>query len=184
MNKILKEDLLQVVQNSKSDFESFRNQTFLITGSTGLIGSLIVKSILLCNDVLKTNIKLLLIVRNQKKAEAMFRRQDCIQYIESSIEDIVSISDSFDYVIHAATPTKSKYFITYPVETLDASIIGTKKLLDICKEKNIKRFLYLSSMEMYGVLNDEKVTEDKLGYLDNLDVRSSYSMGKRIAELY
>ncbi len=39
-------------------------------------------------------------------------------------------------------------------------------------------------MESYGVLNDEEVTEEKQGYIDPLNVRSSYSLGKRMAELY
>ena len=39
-------------------------------------------------------------------------------------------------------------------------------------------------MEMYGVLNADNVTETDLGYIDPLDIRSSYSEGKRVSELY
>ena len=44
--------------------------------------------------------------------------------------------------------------------------------------------IYLSSMEMYGTMKDENVTEDKIGKIEILNTRSSYSEGKRIAELY
>ncbi len=50
--------------------------------------------------------------------------------------------------------------------------------------RRLRKFLYLSSMECYGTLDDQKVTEEKQGYIDPLNVRSSYSLGKRMAELY
>ena len=40
------------------------------------------------------------------------------------------------------------------------------------------------NLKMYGTMNDENVTEEKIGYINTRNVRSSYSEGKRVCELY
>ncbi|MDE5539333.1 MAG: NAD(P)-dependent oxidoreductase, partial [Bacilli bacterium] len=142
------------------------------------------KSLLYRNQSFHSNIKIVLTVRNRKKAEEMFGIQDEIEYLETSIEELSKLPSNIDYVIHCASPTKSKFFISNPVETMNTSIIGTQKLLELCKGISLKKFIFLSSMEMYGVLDSKNVTEKDLGYLNNLDARSSYSIGKRVSELY
>ena len=67
---------------------------------------------------------------------------------------------------------------------MNTAINGTQRVLEIAKERQVKGMVYLSSMEMYGVLDSENVTENDLGYIDPLNVRSSYSQGKRTSELY
>ena len=63
-------------------------------------------------------------------------------------------------------------------------MIGTKNVLELAKINKVEGMVYLSSMEMYGTLNCDNVTEEILGYINPLDARSSYSEGKRICELY
>jgi nucleoside-diphosphate-sugar epimerase len=47
-----------------------------------------------------------------------------------------------------------------------------------------KGFVYLSSLEVYGTITDDSVfvREDVQGYIDPLNIRSSYPMAKRAAE--
>ena len=184
MNSVLKEDLKEICDNDQIDWEQFRNSSILITGSTGLIGSLITKSFCMKNDLEKLNTKLYLVVRNIEKAMRIYGLRDEITYIESAVEDFNGINKKVDYIIHAASPTKSKFFINNPVETINSAVIGTKKVLDFARASQVKSMVYLSSMEMYGTLDSENVTEDMLGYINSLDVRSSYSEGKRLCELY
>ena len=184
-NTILREDIEAICTSSLLDYTKIDHTTFLITGSTGLIGSIMVRSFLLRNEQYQAGISMILPVRNIEKAKGLFGENDAITYIESPIETLTLNDDiSVDYIIHAASPTKSKYFITYPVETLNTAINGTQRVLEIAKERQVKGMVYLSSMEMYGVLDSENVTENDLGYIDPLNVRSSYSQGKRTSELY
>ena len=46
--------------------------------------------------------------------------------------------------------------------------------------------VYISSMEMYGTFNnsDTEITEDKIGYINPLKVRSNYPESKRLCEKY
>lgn len=57
-------------------------------------------------------------------------------------------------------------------------------LLKYAASSDIKGFVFLSSLEVYGTIIDdnEPVTEDVQGYLDPMSVRSSYPMAKRAAE--
>ena len=107
MNSILKNDLLEIVNSNYIEWEKLKNKSIFITGATGLIGSTLVRTILLKNEIDNSNIKLILLVRNIKKAIEMFGDYN-IQYIESDIEICPNIENVY-YIIHAASPTKSKF---------------------------------------------------------------------------
>lgn len=68
---ILQKDL-DFIANKIFKGGSFSNSTVFITGATGLVGSLLVKSILYANKTLGTNIKVLASVRNLNKARETF----------------------------------------------------------------------------------------------------------------
>lgn len=183
MNKILEQDIETICSSKLIDWNKIDNHSFFITGATGLIGSLIVKSFIWRNINKNANIKMFLLVRNKKTAIDMLGSGNNIEYLESSIENL-NYNINADYIIHGASPTKSKFFTQNPVETLDISILGTKNVLEIAKNNSVKSMVYLSSMEMYGTMKAQNVTEEKIGEIEILNTRSSYSEGKRIAELY
>jgi dTDP-glucose 4,6-dehydratase len=57
-------------------------------------------------------------------------------------------------------------------------------MLDFAKEKNVTAFVYLSSMEVFGITDTrlQEVKETDYGYIDILNPRSSYSESKRLCE--
>ena len=182
MNKIQREDIQDFVSSFPLK-ELLHNRTILITGATGLIGSNLVHCLL----ALDCNIKVVAPIRDLKKAVRIFSQNELenIRLIEC---DIVSYNYDalcdIDFIIHCAAPTASKYFIEHPVETFDVIYSGTKVLLDYARKRQIKGFVYLSSLEVYGEIYDDSkpVYEDSQGYLDIMAVRSSYPMAKRAAE--
>ena len=185
MNSVLEEDLEQIIKSPIVDWDMLKNKTIFITGATGLIGSILVRAILLKNKKEEFNIKLKLVVRTKDEAEKLFGKDnDFISYIVSSIDEYVPKDVDIDYIIHGASPTKSKFFIENPVETMDIAIMGTKRVLEQAKLSNIKSMVYLSSMEMYGTIDSNNVDENDQGYIEPLNARSSYSQGKRVCELY
>jgi len=183
MNSILEEDLFEIINNDNINWDEFRNKTFLITGSTGLIGSLLVRALLLANKEKNLNISFYLPVRSIDKAKDLFGNE-YINYMETDMENYKPIDTKIDYIIHAASPTKSKFLKNNPVEVIQTSVIGTMNMLKQAKISNVDSVVYLSSMEMYGTLNDDNVTEEKQGYIDLSSTRSSYPESKRICELY
>lgn len=173
--------------NEKRNFslDHLKNTAFLITGATGLIGSIITRYLFFLNEHFEANINLILLVRDIQKAQTLLPSSEKITYVVKNIESFnqQDITQKIDYIIHCAAPTKSKFFIQSPVETLDTIISGTRNLLQVATKLHPRKVIFLSSMEAYGILNDI-ATEKNLGFINLLSERSSYSEGKRIAELY
>lgn len=162
--------------------DSIEGHSFLITGATGLIGSMCIYCLL---SVSKT-IRIIAPVRDMDKAQKMFKEQGAaIELVECDLLsfDYESLGP-VDYIIHCAAPTASKYFIEHPIETFDTIVKVTEKLLLYAKKYMNKGFVYLSSLEVYGTITDDSVfvREDVQGYIDPLNIRSSYPMAKRAAE--
>lgn len=186
MRNILDDDFNYILK-SNINFKNFTNKTVLITGATGLIGSLLVRFLLYINKVRKINVKVLAVVRNLEKAKSIFGtvNDDYLDFIVCDlIKDNIVYNGKIDYIIHAAAITKSKTIIEHPVETINLSVIGTNKLLKLALENNVKSFIYISSMEVYGQpTTNGKVNERQIGKIDLSSIRSCYPESKRVAEL-
>lgn len=177
MNRVEK-DIKEILQH-KELFIHLKEKTILITGATGMIGSMLVKTLHEANFQYEMDINILAFIRNSKKAEKIFGGLD--EYEDVSFID--QYNTQCDYIIHTISPTKSKYFINNPVETIKSSVVSTMDVLEVAKKNNAV-LVYLSSMEQYGIpyKAHEVMTEDKIGIIDHLNVRSSYSESKRLCE--
>ncbi|WP_033149725.1 NAD(P)-dependent oxidoreductase [Prevotella sp. RM4] len=181
MDRVQTKDILEFVENFELG-ESLSDSCFLITGATGLIGSTLIKCLL----ALDQHIRIIAPVRSMSKAMSIFEQDaNLIKLIEC---DVLSYDynqiEGVDYIIHCAAPTSSRFFIEKPVETFETIIEGTRVFLNYAIKHSIKSIVYLSSLEVYGEINDDSIsiTEDIQGYLDPISVRSSYPMAKRAAE--
>lgn len=186
MNKqVLIEDVNEFAEQFELS-ELLHNKTFLITGATGLIGSVMIKCLLALNKKKNLGIKVVALVRNMEKAKAVFDEEFALIYFkqfELTNISVGSIGTRIDYIIHLASPTASKYFVEHPVETLQTSIDGTSAVLDYAKEAKVQGMVFASSLEVYGTNEDDRPIDEQFqGYVNPLDVRSSYNMGKRAAE--
>ncbi|WP_455714246.1 NAD-dependent epimerase/dehydratase family protein [Anaerosporobacter sp.] len=171
------------------EWEKFRGKTFLITGATGLIGSHIIKALCVLNKEFSAEdkIRIIAVARDEKKFLSIldeYTEETDIKFISNNIVNPLDIDEDVHYIIHGASVTSSMEFVKKPVETLNTTFQGTKNMLELGAKKNLLSFVYLSSLEVYGqVDNDlEKINEKNYGYIDFLNVRSSYSEGKRVAE--
>ncbi|MBQ3080234.1 MAG: NAD(P)-dependent oxidoreductase [Clostridia bacterium] len=182
----LQADLLYAA-NADYDFDLLKNSTFLITGATGLVGSALVRTLLCANRVRGLNARILAPVRSIERAKKVFggaEERDELVLFEADVTKKLKISEKIDYIVHAASITSSKMFITQPVDTIMVSLLSAESTLSLAKEKNVKGMVYLSSMEAFGIppSTGDRVLEKELGYIDLQSARSSYSESKRMAE--
>ena len=162
--------------------KELHRKRFLITGGSGLIGSIMIQCLL----TLKEDIHIIAPVRNAAKLRELLKNNDT-SFVDIIECDLLSFEynqiKNVDYIIHCAAPTASSFFISQPIETTEVISLLSLKLLQYAKNQSVKSFVFVSSMEVYGSgLDNEDITEDKLGYCSLTDVRSCYPIAKRYIE--
>ncbi len=159
--------------------------TYLITGSTGLIGTAFVKTVAAAGD------RVVAAARNVEKARRLFGGIKGVEIVEWDVSrpfdvDCLSLStrDALPScrLIHAAAETASRGFVEKPVETISTILDGTRNVLEFARKSQMRKVVFLSTMEVYGSPKTDPVTETDFGFLDPAVVRSSYPEAKRLAE--
>ena len=162
--------------------EKLSGSNILITGATGLIGGCLVETLMM-NP--KRDYQVYASGRNEERAQKRFRffsDDPAFHFIQYDVMQPLVSDVNFDYIIHAASNASPNFFANNPVEVMKANIYGVSNLLDYGKEHGLKRFLYVSSGEVYGEGDGREFTEDYSGYVDVTSPRSCYPSAKRAAE--
>ena len=185
-NQFVVEDLKNVAADKVISWDKLNNKSVLVTGATGLIGSLLVKALLYSADNNGADITIGAFIRNKDKADKVLgnlkKDHPNLVYEIGDLSDGLNLSRRYDYIIHAASATGSKDFIEKPVETILTTVESTKNFLKYAKENGIDSMVYISSMEVYGEIPHETVKEEDFGLLNWMNLRSSYPQSKRLAE--
>jgi UDP-glucuronate decarboxylase len=183
MNEIIKKDVERIKQNLIEFEDKIKGKTFLVTGGAGFLGSWFCdvlnefKARIICVDNLSTgsleNIKHLL-------------KNENFKFIQHDVTKPLKIEENIDYIIHMASIASPPLYQKYPIQTLDANIIGTINILELAREKNVKAFLFTSTSEVYGDVPEHAIptSENFAGYVYSYGPRAMYDEGKRAAEAY
>lgn len=187
MNKIIEEDLLNILSDNNIEWSKFKDSTFLITGANGMLPAYLVFTLLKLNEIYNYNIHVIALVRNEKKAKEKFKDHLNNSHLEFLVQDVsepIHLKVKVDYIIHAASQASPKYYGIDPVGTINANVLGTINTLKIAYEKQVKSYLYFSTGDVYGIVPPElfPFTEKDYGYIDLLNVRSCYAESKRLGE--
>ncbi|MDE7393592.1 MAG: NAD(P)-dependent oxidoreductase [Muribaculaceae bacterium] len=161
--------------------EKLRGSRVVVTGATGLIGSMVVR----CLAAQNCGIRLIALVRNRLKADAMFADLGDKVLIEDA--DICQYFDGSplmaDYVIHCASPTNGRYISDHPAQTYLLAITTMRAILEYARRNRVKGVVYLSSIEVCGqIFDSDPVDETRIGAIDRQSPRSSYALGKLATE--
>ena len=164
--------------------ENMEGKTFLVSGATGLIGSLLVRVLIEAGKELARAPRVIALARDKKKARTLLPGSGCLTIVEADMTlPLPEIPLKADYIIHTASPTASSFLSKNPVETLLTIHNGTAHLLEYARKEGVSGFVFLSSLESYGMSEtDSPIGEDFHGYLNPMTSRSSYPVAKMEAE--
>ena len=185
-NKKWIEDLNAAV-SAFPELSELAGKSVLITGATGLICSAIADMLIRVNETQNTGIEIYVTGRDPKKAEGRFGMYALKEYFHilryDALEEIRNFPEKVDYVVHGAGNAFPGAMIKEPVETMECNTGGTLRLLKYASKAGCRRFMYISSSEVYGKKEtDRPFKEDDYGFVDLLGPRSAYPVSKRAGE--
>ncbi len=146
----------------------------LITGVAGFIGSCIAKDFILKgHDIYGVD------DLSNGKFSNIPKGLEFIKGDLSNKKIIKHLPNKCDYILHLAGQSSGEISFDNPVEDLNKNTISTLNLIDYGIEKKVKKFIYASSMSVYGDVNDCPIHES-----NDLNPLSCYGIGKLASERY
>ena len=176
------QDDIQQVARLSLPWEKLDGCNILITGATGLIGSCLVE-VLMAHP--GKGYHVYASGRSKERALRRFRKyadDAAFHFLPHDVTLPLQGDVCFQYVIHAASNASPNFFTDRPVEVIKANINGVSNLMDYGLRHGLRRFLFVSSGEVYGEGDGRVFTEDYSGYVDCMSPRSCYPASKRAAE--
>ena len=163
--------------------EAVRGGTYLVTGASGLIGSAFADLLLQLRRTRNAGIRVIAAGRDVSRLQARFGDADGLSFMSYDATRPCSFQEHADFVVHAASNASPDLYMTDPCGTLSANIDGVRDLLEFARKTQVRKLLYVSSSEVYGVRSAPgPAREADYGRVNPLDTRSSYAEGKRAAE--
>lgn len=142
----------------------------LITGGAGFIGFALAKKLLRDGH----DITLLDFGSRWKQHHSEYKKYSADISIFSSL---AGLADDFDIVFHLAAQSSGYISLIRPEEDVDWNAKGTLNICNFCRDNNIKKIVYTSSMAIYG--EGDNLTEDAAP-----NPISNYGVTKLAGELY
>ncbi len=155
----------------------------LVTGGAGFIGSNFVRMVLRdISDVLVVNLDKLTYAGNLENLGEYLENENHV-FVKGNICDGELVSEvvkkyDVEFIVNFAAESHVDRSITGPSIFVETNITGTLKLLEAARDNNIKRFLQVSTDEVYGSLGEKGMfTED-----NPIKPNSPYSASKAAAD--
>lgn len=184
--KDYEEDLALTVLNT-SDLPSLDGASFLITGSTGLIGSYLTDMLGYARLKYGYRYTVYAMSRSAEKLEKRFPDFFHRSWFHPIVQDVANFSSegiAADYIINAASNAHPALYAQDPVGTITTNIFGAYHLLRYAAEHPVRCMLELSSVEIYGENRGDVdcFQESYCGRLNCNTARGGYPESKRTVE--
>ncbi len=162
-------------------------KNILVTGGMGFIGSNFIRYVLNLNQNIHIiNLDALTYAGNPENLmDVQSNYSENYKFIKGNICDFKLIDtivkkEEIDYVVNFAAESHVDRSIDNPNVFITTNVIGTQSLLDVARKNEIKKYVQISTDEVYGSLGfeDKPFTEE-----NNLLPNSPYSASKASADL-
>jgi len=157
--------------------EDFDGKSVLVTGGAGFIGSWLCDVLIsfgtqvMCLDNLSTGIT--------RNIDHLIGKTG-FEFVNADV-CCFQTDKTFDYILHMAGHASPEDYETHPIETLQASSLGSLNMAELARKGDAK-VLFASTSEIYGDAQVVPTPETYWGNVNPIGLRSCYDEGKRFAE--
>lgn len=187
-NALYREDVEKIAK-ARLPWEKLKEKTVLIAGATGMIGSFLVDVLMYRNQYLGQSCAVYALSRDENAARNVFTEywQDsnfCFVQGDVNSWSCMDEINAVDFLLHLASNTHPISYATDPIGTITTNIIGTDRMLQFATGHHAKRFLFASSVEIYGENRGDTdlFREDYCGHINCSTLRAGYPESKRCGE--
>jgi dihydroflavonol-4-reductase len=149
----------------------------LVTGSNGLLGSFV------CHELVSRGYQVKALVRKDSNTDLLKTILDRIEVHQGDLNDAGSLVDAMvgvQYIIHAAALIS--FWPKMKELMFQTNVEGTRNLVDVALESNIKKFIHISSIAAIGRKPLDTIISEKNTWEDSFQ-NSNYAVTKHQAEL-
>ena len=149
----------------------------LVTGSNGLLGSFV------CHELVSRGYKVKALVRKDSNTDLLKDIIKSIEFHEGDLNDVGSLIDAMvgvQYVIHTAALIS--FWPKNKLPMYQTNVEGTRNLVDVALESNVKKFIHISSIAAIGRKSTDTIVTEKNTWEES-SINSNYAVTKHQAEL-
>lgn len=175
MNSVLKEDFDRILSRVTPRFKELAGSNLLITGAAGFIGSYLMDLMSYANEHYFERAVRVVGVDNWVAASRLPTLSEHMVLARNLLDHRV------EWAIHAASIASPQLYLAKPLETLEANVNLTRRVLEWSTQA--KGIVYLSTSEVYGDTAEVPTPETCVGSATFSTPRAVYHESKRYAEL-
>lgn len=187
ISQILREDTLALASDLADRLQPLAGRSVLVTGACGFLGSFFLDVLAAFNEdpshppariIATDNFK----VGLPSRVEHLVGRDD-MRFLRHDIARPFPAEMQADYVIHLAGIGSPSFYRTWPLETIQVNVDGTRNVLDLAR-RGTRGMLSFSSSEIYGDPDAAHIptAEDYRGNVSCTGPRACYDESKRLNE--
>ena len=186
-------DLANICRRLEEDFAALAGKTVVLTGGAGFLGYYLIRSILHHNAISSgPAIDLWACDNFQRGMPEWLTRLEGTPHFQCVDHDVTHhLPADFPnaaYILHAASIASPSFYRSHPIETMDANVIGLRRLLDHCRDRAgsnpVQGLLFFSTSEIYGDPSPDQIPtpETYRGLVSSTGPRACYDESKRYGE--
>ena len=181
-------NIINNILSSKLPFQKLKNRKILVVGCNGFICSSLIYYLDKIMEKKGYKIYFYGIAKKGKNNNYYLKKlikKNNIKIFNTDINKKINLNIKPDYLLHGASVTSPKEYSSRCDEVLTTNAVGTINLLNFSVKKNTKKFIFLSSGEVYGDMKfykKQSFNETNFGELNPSILTSNYGISKKFAE--
>jgi dTDP-glucose 4,6-dehydratase/UDP-glucuronate decarboxylase len=184
VTSVILEDARLVAADLRGEFGALAGTTVCVTGAAGFLGSFMLDVLAAAAETIPLKVLALDNFRTGLPARLQhLATHPQIELVTHDVTQPLAAPPAVQWIVHAASIASPTFYRRFPLETIDANVNGTWRMLELARDR-ARGMLALSSSEVYGDPTPAAIPtpETYLGNVSCTGPRACYDESKRLGE--